>query len=161
MRSVTILLIMIIMITFVSTQSVFSKEKTGKQTLNSMEAKTGDTVKCPVMGKKITVGKNSKYAKVNGKKYYVCCGGCTKKIEDDPQKYLEAKAGDEVCCPVLGKKFTVKKNSKYAKIDGKKYYVCCNGCVGKLKKDPEKYLKGDSCKKESKQMDHDMHDGCK
>ncbi len=159
MLSVTTLLIKKIMITFVSTQSVYSKEKTGKQTLNSMEAKAGDSVKCPVMGKKITVGKDSSYAVVDGKKYYVCCGGCTKKIEENPGKYLEAKAGDEVCCPVKGKKFTIKKKSKYAKIDGKKYYVCCNGCVGKLEKDPEKYLKEKSNKKKMMHKDMD-HSGC-
>jgi YHS domain-containing protein len=57
----------------------------------------------------------------------------------------QAKVGDTVCCPVMGTKFKVKKDSLYAEIDGRKVYVCCPGCIDPLKKDPGKYLK----KKES------------
>jgi len=52
----------------------------------------------------------------------------------------QAKPGDQVCCPVMGTKFTVKDKSPYAEINGKKVYVCCQGCVAPLTADPAKYL---------------------
>jgi peptide-methionine (R)-S-oxide reductase len=53
----------------------------------------------------------------------------------------EAREGETVVCPVMGNAFKVEKNSSFVEIDGKKYYVCCQACVDKLKADPDKYLK--------------------
>ena len=68
--------------------------------------------------------------------------GC-KKAEVVTQSYgsPEAKVGDATTCPVIGTKFTVKEDTKYAKVDGTKYYVCCPACIDKIEKEPEKYLK--------------------
>ena len=41
-------------------------------------------------------------------------------------------------CPVMGGK--VNKNL-YVDHDGKRIYVCCEGCVGAVKKDLDKYIK--------------------
>jgi len=65
------------------------------QTYSSPEAKIGDKVICPVMGATITVTEETKYAKVDSKKYYVCCPGCVKKIEDNPDKYLKDKEKED------------------------------------------------------------------
>lgn len=55
-----------------------------KPTDEVSEAKPQTT--CPVMGGKI----NKKlYADVNGKRIYVCCGGCIAPIKKDPAKYVE------------------------------------------------------------------------
>ncbi len=43
---------------------------------------------CPVMGNAVTPGK-SNIVKVKGHQYYVCCPGCTPKLEKDPDKYLD------------------------------------------------------------------------
>ncbi|MEI8246235.1 MAG: hypothetical protein WCI51_10420 [Lentisphaerota bacterium] len=41
---------------------------------------------CPVMGEEID---KSIYIDVKGKRIYVCCGGCVKKIKADPDKYIK------------------------------------------------------------------------
>jgi len=40
---------------------------------------------CPVMGGKINT---NQYADVQGYRIYVCCQGCTKIIETDPEKFI-------------------------------------------------------------------------
>lgn len=56
-------------------------------------------------------------------------------------KSPEAKIGDKLICPVMNSKFEVKEDTLYTEIDGKKYYVCCKGCIEPLKTNPKKYLK--------------------
>ena len=53
----------------------------------------------------------------------------------------EVKTGQSTSCPVMGTKFTVNEDQKYAEVDGKKYFVCCPACIEKIEKDPDKYLK--------------------
>jgi peptide-methionine (R)-S-oxide reductase len=52
-----------------------------------------------------------------------------------------AKIGDEVACPVMGRKFRVTEESPYVDIDGTRHYVCCGHCAELLRKEPGKYLK--------------------
>ena len=53
------------------------------------DAKVGDTTKCPVSGEEFTVEASSPKTELEGKTYYFCCGGCKKKFEADPAKYLK------------------------------------------------------------------------
>jgi peptide-methionine (R)-S-oxide reductase len=53
----------------------------------------------------------------------------------------QAAIGDEVTCPVMERTFKITEQSPYVEIDGKRYYVCCSGCVEMLRKEPDKYLK--------------------
>jgi Cu+-exporting ATPase len=53
------------------------------------DAKVGDTAKCPVSGEEFTVEASSPKAEHDGKTYYFCCGGCKKKFEADPAKYVK------------------------------------------------------------------------
>jgi len=41
-------------------------------------------------------------------------------------------------CPVMGGKIN---KAEYADVNGKRIYVCCAGCIAKIKADPEKYIK--------------------
>ena len=68
--------------------------------------------------------------------------GCSK-AEAVKQSYSapEVKVGQRTTCPVMNSQFTVKEDSLYVELEGKKYYVCCAGCEEPLKKDPDKYLK--------------------
>ena len=50
--------------------------------------------------------------------------------------YAEDKKQDT--CPVKGK--SVSSSSKYVDAEGYRIYVCCGGCVKKVKKDPAKYI---------------------
>lgn len=53
------------------------------------EAKIGDTTKCPVSGEEFVVDASSPKVEHEGKTYYMCCGGCKKKFEAEPAKYLK------------------------------------------------------------------------
>ncbi len=43
----------------------------------------------------------------------------------------------QTTCPVMGGKIN---NAQYADVNGKRIYVCCAGCIGKIKADPAKYI---------------------
>jgi peptide-methionine (R)-S-oxide reductase len=53
----------------------------------------------------------------------------------------EARMGEKTVCPVNGTLLTVNEDTGFAEIEGKRYYVCCEDCAGKLKDDPDRYLK--------------------
>lgn len=88
------------------------------------------------------------YVDVKGKRIYVCCPGCIPKIKADPDKYIKQLEAQgitiekapmmQTTCPVLGGK--INKNL-YADVNGKRIYVCCPMCIGKIKANPEKYIK--------------------
>ncbi|MDT8390854.1 MAG: hypothetical protein RRC34_10145 [Lentisphaeria bacterium] len=96
---------------------------------------------CPVMAGKI----NKKlYVDHDGQRIYVCCQGCIAPLRKDFAKYakkIEA-AGETVAklqttCPVMGGKINKK---LYVDHDGQRVYVCCQGCIDTVRKDPAKYI---------------------
>ncbi len=107
----------------------------------------GDGIEtCPVMGG--AVDKSKKY-EVDGYEFYVCCTDCVETIKKNPAAYLKnykAKQqtafmgkGDGIeTCPVTGE--AVDKKLKH-EVDGQTFYVCCDGCVETIKKNPAAYLK--------------------
>ncbi len=97
---------------------------------------------CPVMGGKIN---KDLYVDHDGKRVYVCCKGCVGAVKNDPEKYIKKLEDDGVTvaklqtsCPVMGGKIN---KDLYVDHEGKRVYVCCKGCVGAVKNDPEKYIK--------------------
>ncbi len=100
---------------------------------------------CPVMGGDID---KNLYVDADGKRIYVCCAGCIEKIEADPLKYIEQLEDkgitldktpvSQTTCPLNDGK--IDKNL-YVDADGKRIYVCCAGCIEKIKADPQKYIK--------------------
>ena len=55
------------------------------------EAGVGDTTNCPVSGEEFVVTAASPKVDHQGQTYYFCCGGCDKKFQADPAKYLSKK----------------------------------------------------------------------
>ena len=106
------------------------------------QAKITPQTTCPVMGGKI---RKDQYVDHAGKRIYMCCKGCTGKLEKDPATYikkLEAEgvtvATVQTTCPVMdGKKI---EKDQYVDHDGKRIYVCCKGCIGKIQADPAPYV---------------------
>lgn len=47
-------------------------------------------------------------------------------------------AAPQTTCPVMGGKIN---KAQYADVKGHRIYVCCPGCIGKIKADPDKYIK--------------------
>ena len=50
----------------------------------------------------------------------------------------KTKGKKQTTCPVMGGKIN---KAQYADVNGKRIYVCCPGCVAKVKADPDKYIK--------------------
>jgi len=100
---------------------------------------------CPIMGGEIN---KDLYVDADGKRIYVCCEGCIEKVKADPQKYIEQLESQgitlektpvsQTVCPVMGRKIN---KDLYVDADGKRIYVCCEGCIEKVKADPQKYIK--------------------
>ncbi len=119
-----------------SCTAVFAVEKGDKSVEAVAVQKT-----CPVMGGKIN---KALYVDYEGQRIYVCCAGCIPKIKKDPAKYIkiltykgEGVAKLQTKCPVMGGSVNKK---QYADVKGKRIYVCCAGCIAKIKADPDKYI---------------------
>ncbi len=120
-----------------------SGEKSGTESAKA-EKIVAQTV-CPVMGGKIN---KALYVDSNGKRIYVCCEGCTDKIKADSGKYIKKLEAQgitlavtpvaQTVCPVMGGKIN---KALYVDSNGKRVYVCCEGCTDKIKADPGKYIK--------------------
>ena len=96
---------------------------------------------CPVMGGKVN---RDLYVDYEGKRVYVCCKGCIDTLMKDPAKYIKQLEAEGVtvatlqsACPVMGGKVN---KDLYVDYEGKRIYVCCQGCIGPLKKDPARYV---------------------
>jgi YHS domain-containing protein len=59
------------------------------QTLKGPQVKVGEKTVCPVTGTAFKVTDKSLYTVIDGKKYYVCCSGCTDPLKKNPKKYLK------------------------------------------------------------------------
>jgi len=108
----------------------------------SVEAEVKVQTTCPAMGGKIN---KALYVDYKGKRIYLCCKGCIAPVTKDPAKYIEKLESEGVTvaklqttCPVMGGKINKK---QYADVEGKRIYVCCPGCIAKIKADPETYIK--------------------
>lgn len=51
-------------------------------------ATIGDKTKCPASGEEFVVEASSPKFEHEGKTYYFCCGGCKKRFEANPAKFL-------------------------------------------------------------------------
>ncbi len=92
---------------------------------------------CPVMGGAID---KSQYVDHDGKRVYICCKGCAAPLKKDPATYIKKleDAGVTVAklqtvCPVMGGAIN---KALYVDHGGKRIYVCCAGCIAKIKEDP-------------------------
>jgi YHS domain-containing protein len=97
---------------------------------------------CPVMGGAID---STVFTDIQGHRVYHCCPMCTKKLKADPDKYFEeaSKAGIifeniQTFCPVSGKE--IKEKEVFTYYNGRRVYFCCEGCIPKFEKEPQKYL---------------------
>ena len=117
----------------------------------------------PVCGMNVNPATAKYTAEHSGKKYYFCCGGCVDKFLAQPQAYAKKAASGLVSLgmpassglvslgapkaapaaerdPVCGMNVNPATAKHVLEHEGKKYYFCCGGCLGKFKADPQKYL---------------------
>ena len=65
--------------------------------------------------------------------------GVSNNADEKAHDATEKKIKKQTNCPVMKANKIDKK--LYVDADGKRIYVCCPGCIGKVKKNPKKYLK--------------------
>ncbi|MDZ8119023.1 hypothetical protein [Pontiella agarivorans] len=101
---------------------------------------------CPVM-QRYEIN-HALYVDVKGFRIYTCCKGCINQIKANPDKYIKrltdqgvvfekAPGKTQTLCPVMGGKIN---KAQYVDVKGKRIYVCCPGCIGKIKADPDTYI---------------------
>ena len=130
----------------------------------------GDGIEyCAVTGEKLE-NKNVK-GEFFGREVYFCCADCLAQVQKNPAAYVKkteaeqiaavkavmAKAGDHHAkpatreaakflgkgdgietCPVTGEAIS---KDVSVEVGGRTVYACCPGCLDKIKKNPELYLK--------------------
>ncbi len=106
------------------------------------EVKLQPQTTCPIMGGAIN---EKQYVDHEGKRIFVCCPPCKAKVEADFAEAVEKLAEEgqgpaQANCPIM-KRMTVTPSSRYVDHEGQRIYVCCGGCVGRVKADPEAALK--------------------
>jgi hypothetical protein len=106
------------------------------------EAKIIPQATCPIMGGKVN---KDLFVDQGGQRIYVCCKGCLAPVQKDFAKFAKKieTAGETITkiqttCPVMGGKIN---KAQYADVKGKRIYVCCPGCIGKITSDPDTYIK--------------------
>jgi len=52
----------------------------------------------------------------------------------------DAHVGDRTNCPVSGEEFVVTENSPSVVHEGKTYYMCCPGCAGRFRANPQQFI---------------------
>lgn len=97
---------------------------------------------CQVMGGAID---KNQYVDHDGKRIYICCKGCEAPLKKDPAKYIQKLEAEGITvaklqteCPVMGGAID---KTLYVDHDGKRIYVCCQGCIATVKKDPAKTIR--------------------
>lgn len=105
---------------------------------------------CPVSGEKL--GGMGDPAKVNyeGRDVSLCCAGCIKKFEAEPQKYfsrIDAKMiADQkdhyplTTCVVAGGKLGEMGDPLNVIVNNRLVQLCCGGCEKKLRADPAQFI---------------------
>jgi YHS domain-containing protein len=91
--------------------------------------------KCPVMNSAASEKFRTEY---KNQYVYFCCQGCIKMFEKDPDGYVaklskedqEAIKANEVC-PITDDK--IADHTRWVEHEGRKVYLCCDGCVQMFK----------------------------
>ena len=117
---------------------------------------------CPVSGKPLGSMGTPPKIMVDGKALFVCCAGCSSKVQSSPDQYFTkvytargehvrpgiftttladaAAIGAQKICPVMDEPLCGIGNPLKVDVNGKAIYICCEGCSKKLASSPDEYL---------------------
>jgi len=141
----------------------------------------GKDFTCVICGMEMKVWKSTPAVDYKGKTYYFCGAGEIKAFSKDPEKYItqespdslqlnytehkitDEEIGEKATCPVMKRSFTVSKDTPAIEFQGKTYYFCCPGCIGKFmashtESDSLK-VKSDSLKADPDSLHHNKDTG--
>jgi len=74
---------------------------------------------------------------VAGSALACACCGCSGTTPKEATAAKKVTLKTQTTCPVMGGKII---KTQYVDVKGKRVYVCCPGCIAKVKTDPAKYL---------------------
>lgn len=110
---------------------------------------------CPVMDEPLgSMGPPLKIT-ISGRDVFVCCKGCIKFLEKEPNKYIpllpdplpeKATATDAAAvkaqkvCPVMDEPLNSMGGPWKVVVNGQTVFVCCKGCIKKVQQQPDHYL---------------------
>ena len=146
-----------------------SGKSAGKEDAKSAAAAAKDREKADIAAQKNCVVSNKSLGSMgapikvtvkdqlkNDQDVYVCCQGCVAKVKKEPDKYLAAvryngarlaQKSDEKAykaqakCPVMDEEFGGDMGTPWVvNVKRRDVFVCCEGCIAKVQKDPDKYL---------------------
>lgn len=158
--------------------NVFLSDATGKYAVD------------PICGMNVTVDAKTVKGDYDGKQYYFCSDGCSKKFAAAPAEavaklvlpaYILSMKGDKMlaACAVTREEVMVGPKTRHAVYKGHDYFFCCDRCPKKFDANPEKYAlavaaasasgdkamaggeKCDDCKPKEKAAAADKCDDCK
>ena len=110
---------------------------------------------CPVSGKPLGSMGQPVVVDVDGGQVYVCCAGCADAVKADPAKYAGGRAKITVTplteadtalikkqakCPVMDESLGSMGQPIKVMVGDKPIFLCCKGCIKKIKAEPAKYL---------------------
>ncbi|GAB6165897.1 hypothetical protein JCM19992_18970 [Thermostilla marina] len=95
---------------------------------------------CPVSGQKLGAHGKPVKAQVGGETIFLCCKGCFggKISGENWAKIHTAMKTAQGTCPVMGKPLPA--NARSVVVEEQTVFVCCPGCIAKIKADPKQYL---------------------
>lgn len=105
---------------------------------------------CPVSGEVLGKKGDPIVLDYKGREVRLCCKGCVKAFEADPEKYIN-KIDKEIIkeqkdlyplttCVVSGEKLGEDGPAVDFVYNNRLFRLCCKGCVAKIKADPQKYF---------------------
>lgn len=123
----------------------------GQETKEKRKGDVYPLENCPVSGKKLgSMGEPVIY-RHEGRELRLCCRGCLPRLEENMEQYLkqvDAKIRKTQKpyyplenCPVSGQKLGSMGDPVDHVVGNRLVRLCCSGCVPKLEKEVEKYLK--------------------
>jgi len=119
---------------------------------------------CPVTGTELGGHGTPVKVLIGDRPVYLCCKGCLEKVQKDPELYLRkvyppdkatsggritvtaATAADRAAiqaqgvCPVTNAPLGSMGTPVKVTIDGQDIFLCCRGCLGKVRGNPEHYF---------------------
>lgn len=95
----------------------------------------------PTTGKRVDQKKaKGGFSDYEGVRFFFASEQGKSAFDADPKKYGVMPAKESLVCPVMNKKVTYTTAESYVDVKGVRYYLCCEGCEGIMKKDPSKFV---------------------
>jgi YHS domain-containing protein len=110
---------------------------------------------CPVSNKPLGSMGDPVMVEANGRTLYLCCAGCVKAVKANPTKYAAgrieitvtsatvadaAAIAQQKVCPVMDEPLGSMGQPVKVMVGDKAIYLCCKGCIKKVKAEPAKYV---------------------